>query len=412
MTTETRNIVRSVLFVVALALAGCGEKASQKQSPPKQQVQDAVRASLPPVLAFDSIELEPIPTGPETVKVNFKVTVTPKEDLYEVDREVEGTPRVTLLKVVQAAGTKVSFYGWVEARRTMDQWTLESPTVNVGQRQFGNPRGAFNAQSYATGSKEANAALKQQAANAAELERAKKVALEQRESERKAREEQQAREQVERQKREEQARIAQEEQRRKEMEQRKKNEEESQREDAAARQRIIQAFAPGTRYVGTIAWRDRVQRIVLVFTEQRDSLIRAEASNPEQPKVRQTFTGQLVFKPQERPLVPYPIVLSPVGKQEFPEKAFGEVWGFYKYNFGSLKLLLTDTDLDGEADIWSSYTIHLKREQRPLATPPADPRRRPDGILPLTPPGPPASPPAPSAPAKPPAPSAPAPRSP
>ena len=129
MTSQTHHIVRSVLFVVAFALAGCCELTSPYQAPPKQQVRDALRASLPPFLSLDSIELEPIPTGPEAVKVNFKATVTPKEDLYQVDREVEGTPRVTLLKVVQAAGTEVSLYGSVEAHRTMDLWTLGSPEI-------------------------------------------------------------------------------------------------------------------------------------------------------------------------------------------------------------------------------------------------------------------------------------------
>ena len=127
MTTQTHHILCSIFFAVAFALAGCGEKTTQ--APPKQQVQDLVRASLPPFLSLDSIELESIPTGPEAFKVNFKVTVTPKEDLYQVDREVEGTPPVTLLKVVQAAGTKVSLYGSVEAHRTMDLWTLGSPEI-------------------------------------------------------------------------------------------------------------------------------------------------------------------------------------------------------------------------------------------------------------------------------------------
>lgn len=409
MTTQTRNIVLSILFAVAFALAGCGEKTSQ--APPKQMVQDTVRASLPPFLSLDSIELEPIPTGPEAVKVNFKATVTPKEDLYQVDREVEGTPPVTLLKVVQAAGTEVSLYGSVEAERTMDQWTLESPQIEVGLRQFGAPRGAFPAQSYVTGSKEASEALRQQAANAAELERARKAALEQQERERKALEEQQAREQEARQKREEQARIALEAQRKKQEEERKKEEEERQKEAEASRQKLLLATVQGTRYIGTLTCGDQRQRLRLVFTEQKDFVIGAEASNPDAPKLKQTFTGELLFDPKpEKDGSVYPIVMSPVGEQNLPS----DVWIFY-WRGGSLKLRLTDTGLEGEAHMPYNaarhgfsmqydmdYTIRLQRETPP-ATPPAaepsgspsSPGRGPDGILRPPPAQPPESPEAP-----------------
>ncbi len=330
MTAQTYNIVHSILFVVALALAGCGEKTSQ--APPKQMVQDTVRASLPPFLSLDSIELEPISTGPESVKVNFKAIVTPKEDLCQIDREVEGTPKVTLLKVVQAAGTKASLYGSVEARRTMDQWTLESPEIKVGLKQFGAPRGAFHVQSYVTGSNEANAALRQQAANAAEIARARKAAQAQRELERKAREEQQAREEKAREAREEQARIALEAQQQKEMEQRKKEEEQRQKQRQAAYQKLILATAPKIRYIGTVAYEDRRRRLRLVFTEQKDLLtpnkkeflISAEVSNPDMPREKQIFTGNLVQHEIGKAVV-YPIVLRSVTK----EKATDNTWKFF-----------------------------------------------------------------------------------
>ncbi|MCX5647646.1 MAG: MAP7 domain-containing protein [Planctomycetota bacterium] len=393
MKPQTDHVLLSFFLVIAFALAGCGEKTSQ--APPKQMVQDTVRASLPPFLSLDSIELEPIPTGPEAVKVNFKATVTPKEDLYQVDREVEGTPPVTLLKVVQAAGTEVSLYGSVEASRTMDQWTLESPEIQVGLRQFGAPRGAFPAQSYVTGSKEANEALRQQAANAAEIERARKAAREQEELERIARQEQEERERIARQEqeareakarqeREEKERIALEELRRKEMEQRTKEEEERQKEEAAVRQKLILATVPGTRYIGTMVEGDEIQRIVLVFTEQKDFLIRAEANNPDKPKSKQTFTGTLVFNPQPEEGTKYHIVMSPISAGSAEDYTY-----FYTSKEGSLKLCLTDTGLEGYAQMsYHRYTIRLKREGTPLATPPAaDTRRGPDGIVrPLVPP--------------------------
>ena len=188
--SNTRSVFSAVLLA-ALAVTGCGTNTSQ--SPPKQMVEDTLRASLPPFLSFDSSELESISTGPETVKVNFKATVTPKEDLCQVDREVQGTPKVTLLKVVQATGTKASLYGSVEAHRTLDKWTLESPQIQTGLEQFGKPRGAFDAHSFASGTDEANAALRQQAENAQIQQRAKEAAEKQQELDRIAREERQVR---------------------------------------------------------------------------------------------------------------------------------------------------------------------------------------------------------------------------
>jgi hypothetical protein len=266
---------------------------------------------------------------------------------------VEGTPKVTLLKVIQTAGTKASLYGSVEANRTMDIWTLESPQIQVGLEQFGAPRGAFPAQSYIAGSSEANAALKEQAANAERQERARQAALEQREREQKAQQERETREQKERQEREEQARIAMEEQQKKEDEQRQKEEE-------AARQKLILATVPGTRYIGTISERDKRQRLRLVFTEQQGVLIRAEASNPDIPTEKQSFTGELVSNPQPEKgsSVAYPIVMSPVETKTY----FGgdNTLAFY-YHPVSLKLRLTDTGLEGEAHYLNDYTIRLQR---------------------------------------------------
>ncbi|MGA2138576.1 MAG: cell envelope integrity protein TolA [Verrucomicrobiia bacterium] len=346
------RIVSSVLLVVAFALTGCGK--STPKSPPKQQVRDAVAAVLPPFLSLDSIELEPISTGPESVKVNFKAIVAPKEDLYQVDREVPGTPKVTLLKAVQAAGTKASLYGSLEARRMMDKWTLELTEIPVGLEQFGKPRGAFSAQSYVTGTDEANTALRQQAVNAELQEQAKKAALQRQERERIAREEQL-----------EQTRMAAEEQRKKEAEQRKAEEE-------AVRQKLMLATVPGATYIGTISREKELQRIRLVFTEQKGFLVRAEVSNPDNSKQKQTFTGELVSnpKPERNRSVAYPIVMSPVG--EGTSKGSGQ-YGFdtsfdYFYRVVSvpLKLRLTDTGLEGESDTtvlgWGLFTLRLQRQ--------------------------------------------------
>lgn len=357
-----------MLFTSMMSLNSCKWK---NQSPTKKMVQDALLANLPQYLSLNSIEIESIPTGTESFKVNFKAIVTPKEDLYMMDREVQGTPKIILLKVTQTIGTKSSLYGFLEASRTMDVWTLGLPQIDIGLQQFGTPRGTFPPHSYITGSDEAKTALKKQAENAVEEERERKAAMERQELElksqqerealeRKKRQEQEALEQKEREERDEQARIAAAEKRKIEEEQQRKEEEE-------ARQKLINATAEGTRYIGTISRGDKLQRLRLIFTEQKDFLIRAEASNPDRRGVKQTFIGKLVFdpKPEEgKPNVAYPIVLSPIGEQKFKDADYNEVWNFYR-DLGYLKLYLTDIGLEGEACIGTfghdDYVIQLQR---------------------------------------------------
>lgn len=274
MISHTNRIVYSILAVVAFGLLGCSK--STVQSPPKQDVQNAVAVALPPFLSLDSIELEPISTGPESVKVNFKAIAAPKEALFQLDREVEGTPKVTLLKMVQAAGTKLTIYGCVKASLTMDKWTLESPQIQNGLNQFGTTRGTFDAQSYVTGSSEAKAALKQQTTNAELQQQAKKAAFEQEESERIAREAQL-----------EQARQVAEGKHLKDEEQRKKEEE-------SVRQKVLLATVPGKRYVGTLSTAQSSQRLSLTFTEQNGFLIRAQLSNPDISVESRVFTGEIL----------------------------------------------------------------------------------------------------------------------
>lgn len=125
------------------------------------------------------------------------------------------------------------------------------------------------------------------------------------------------------------------------------------------------ATAPGTRYTGTVSQNDRFQHIRWVFTEQNNLLIRAEANNPDRPKTRQVFAGQLVLnpKPEEGSTFgAYSIVMSPVGRGENDPNenpSFGE---FYDRDNGSLKLRLTEKGLEGEALISGDhYTLHLQQ---------------------------------------------------
>ncbi len=373
----------SILFLAVFAMAGCGKNS--RQSPPKQQVEDAISSILPAFLSLGSVELEPLSAGrPETVKVNFKAIVIPKEDLCQLDREVEGTPKVTLLKVVQAAGTKVAIYGYVDARRTMDLWTLDTPKIQVGLQQFGLPRGSFNAQAYVTGTKEAAAALSEQAANTEAQRRAEKAAQERRDQEQKALEERQAREEKAkqereareekaRQEREEKAKIALEEQRQKVAEQQRKDEEQKQKEEEALRQKIMLATVPGTRYIGTIAGGDKRQRLRLVFTEQKGFLVRAEASNPDNRACKRVFTGELIFnaKPEGDSQVAYPIKISPAenGISGWTQYDCDRIYES-AYNY-SIMLFQTDGGLEGHA---GPFTIRLQRDSGtgPYAPQPPD----------------------------------------
>jgi hypothetical protein len=372
MRTRTPYLAISLIIVVGLPLTGCG--GATKKLPPNQMVQDVVSASLPPFLTLDAIESEAIPLGPEDVKVNFKATVTPKEDLCAVDREVEGTPKVTLLKVVQPAGTKSSLYGSVEGRRIVDRWTFSPPRLQVGFEQFGKPRGAFGAQSYISGSEAANAALKDQAANAERIERDRKAALLKQELERKAQEEEQARQEKARQDqlardekarqdRAEQARIELEKQKAILAEQQRKEEEQRQKAEEAARQKLLLATAPGIRYLGSMTSGDKSQHVRIVFTEQKGFLIRAEVTNPDNSKEKRTFTGQLHFpsQPGDTAAIDYPITMNGLP---------GGTWCSYAVvlvDMGylpSLKLRLTDKGLEGEAITASqASTIRLQRER-------------------------------------------------
>jgi len=486
METQTRHItfLLALVIAVALVLAGCGRKQEPPEppkpqvvdtdkNPPKQPVEDAVRAALPAFLSLDSIELERIPNGPEAVKVNFKAIVTPKEDLCQEDRksEMAGTPTVTLLKVVQTAGAKASLYGSVVAHRAMDQWTLETVQIQVGLEQFGKPQGAFPPQSYITGSAEANKALEEQAENAGllktqmealvtdtvrailpaflsldniELETTptgadaykvnftavvvpkKDLCLVDRVSEvqgtsnvtllkivqaagtkasisgsvvarwttdrwtveskeiqgltqfgaplgtfppqsyvtgsaeaNKALEEQAARKKAADDKKalEEKARLEQEEQARIQAEIAATAAKEAEK---VAHDKLIKATAKGTRYTGTIEYRDQIQNIDLEFTEQDDPLIHVVVSNHDNAKQQQTFTGKLVFNPQPEKAgaVAYHIKLSPVGESKGGFAGFDYFYGME----GSLNLRLTDAGLEGEAHMTFDFPISLKRK--------------------------------------------------
>ena len=345
------------------------DKPLSVPSPPAHAVQNAVATKLPAFLTLRNVEVETIPIDRESVKVNFKATVVPKEDLYRVDREVPGTPPVKLLQVLQSAGTELSVYGSLEAHHILDDWTLDPPQFEVGFAQFGKPRGAFDAQSYVTGSDEANAVLAQQAANTAEQERITKALEDRRKAEQKVWEEQQARVDAARQAREERDRLALEQQRQIALEQRNKEDEQRQEEEAATRQKLILATLPGTAYIGTISFEDQRQSIRVTFTQQDGFLVRAELNNPDNRKERQIFAGELIFnaKPEEQSGAIYPIKMTSIQQGKDWSR-----WILDRVYCGppvSLKLGLSDAGMEGEVDVgypWAGVvSIRLQREDKP-----------------------------------------------
>ena len=357
----------AVVVIGAFVLTGCGKSAHP--TPPKQQVQAAVAGSLPAFLSLTSLELEPIATGPESVKVNFKAGVAVNEDLYQVERAVTVTSKVTLLKLVQAEGTKRNLYGFVTVHRLMDLWTLEAPQLQADPHPFGKPREAFKARAYVAGTAEANAALA-----AADQERqAQKAALEREEREssalaereeraQKVRAELQALEDQARRARLEQARLTFEEQGRKEAEQHKQAEAQRQQEAAATRQKLVLATVPGARYLGTkTGYNASVQRIRLVFTEQKDALLRAEVINPDDPNEKRMFTGELRFnaKPEKDGAVAYAIVMDGLRiHKSNPNRN-----SIFDRSL-ALKLQLTADGLEGIADagLGETFPIRLQPE--------------------------------------------------
>lgn len=362
----------AVVVIGAFVLTGCGKSAHP--TPPKQQVQAAVTGSLPAFLSLASLELEPIATGPESVKVNFKAGVTVNEDLYQVERSVAGTSKVTLLKLVQVEGTRRNLYGYVAAHRLMDQWTLDVPQLQADPHPFGKPREAYKARTYIMGTAEANAALaaadqerQDQKAALEQLERESAAQAERDERERKAHAELQAHAEQARKERLEQARLAFEAQGRKEAEQRQQAEARRQQDAVAMRQKLVLATVPGARYLGTkTGYNASVQRIRLVFTEQKDALLRAEVINPDDPNEKRMFTGELRFnaKPEKDGTVAYAIVMDGLRiHKSNPNRN-----SIFDRSL-SLKLQLTADGLAGVADAGLGETFPVRFQHEGAAAP-------------------------------------------
>ncbi|MCX7006814.1 MAG: hypothetical protein NTY53_06135 [Kiritimatiellaeota bacterium] len=353
------RLALALACVTAGMVSGCGRGA--REAPPAQQVQDAVANSLPAHFTLLKLDLEPIATGPENAKFNFKATVELAEDLFAVEREVDGPTRVTLLKQTQPGGTKLLLYGHLVAHRLIDQWTLEPPQFQKDFRSLGKPRSVFGKHAYPAGSPEANEALRKQAAETEQLQQLQQSVAEQQERTQKARAENQAREEQERKARLEKARLAFEEQNRKVNEHHQQTEAQWAQADAAARQQLLAATAPGTRYLGPrIGVNASTQRLALVFLEQQGTRLRAEASNPDGQTEKRTISGDLRFnaQPASNGAVAYTIVMHGLPSNKVnPERN-----SIYERTI-DLKLHLLGQGLDGVADagFGDVFPLHLQR---------------------------------------------------
>lgn len=322
-----RTGLRFVVPGLVLSLGSCSPR--NDKAPPSEQVRDALSAVLPPFLAVAGVETEAIPLGPDLAKVNVKVNVSPKETLYVPDRRIPGDPSLLLIKPVQTGGGKVTLYGSVQAQRALDRWTLAEPVFSDGFEQLGRPRNAFGAECFVSNTPEAAAAIKALNDHTDELERQMRA----------------------RQEKERQARQAEAERR--------------QRERQASLDKLTRAAAPGTHYLGTLTEPSGgvSQRLRLTFTERQGTLLRAEATDPDQPADHRLLAGELVLAAEHDDVSAtdgnYPIQLSATtGRQE---AAKGR-WNFYTGQ-GPLRLRPNDQGgLEGEAVIFQPYVVRLQRE--------------------------------------------------
>ncbi len=354
-----RHILLCSLLTSPVLLSGCGR--DPRVAPPVSQVQDAIAAALPAHLTLLTLEQEPIPTSREDVKINFKATLEAAEELYTVERVAEGLAPVTLLRLTQPGGAQLTLYGQLPAHRLMDQWTLDAPQFQQDVRAWGQPHGAFGARAYPAGSAAAAAALRKLAADAEQMQQLQQTVTEQQERARQEDAERQARAEQERKQRLAQARRAFEEQHRQATAQQQQTTTQREQAVAEARQKWLAATAPGTRYLGTrLGKNNSTQRLALVFLEPKDARLRAEASNPDDPREQRLFTGELRFHalPEKNGAPAYPIVLHGQPSNKVPP----EPNSIYERAV-DLKLRLTAQGLDGLADagLGVQFLIHLQR---------------------------------------------------
>lgn len=119
---------------------------------------------------------------------------------------------------------------------------------------------------------------------------------------------------------------------------------------------VLSAIKPGSVFRGVLIYSDgQTQETILTFTDQTDVMVKADAYNPANSRIKQSFAGSVSAEFSENPNF-YPITISPVGLQ-----FIGEAWDFYNLP-GVVKLRPTAKGLEGTSQFSSSiYTIKLEK---------------------------------------------------
>ncbi len=375
-----KSNVKLVVFVISVAMfQGCQSSSNSSQkNPPEADVENVVRAILPPFLTISEFKTqEPIKNPDSSLKINFKAVVTPTEDLYQIDREMQGDPRVVLLKAVQKIKTESALYGTLEATLCVDKWNFTTPQIQSGLEQFGKPKGAFPPNYYVSGSLEAKETLRQQQTNAQAKEQAKQAALAKQEQERKEHQIQLAEEEKDRQTREEERQAAAEKQREILAAQHRKEEAERKEAQAAERQKLLTATMQGSHYSGTVRTSDNdFMPITIVFGEQseEESIVHAQIFRTDNHKWWRNFVGELHFEPDSD----YPIILVPADadeEREMRNRTSGincnalEAVYVSQWNSGNaMRLRMSDDNMEGVVEIPGGIlgvphpmSVHLKK---------------------------------------------------
>jgi len=268
-------------LVIVLTVAAFSFGCKKNNQPPKDFVHNTVAVALPSFLSVKEIESESIPIGMGAFKTNFKATLAPKENLYEIEKEIPGDPIVVLLRTTQTTEASTLVYGHLVVNKLVDMWAVKTFEIETGLQQFGKPRGAFGPECVVSGTEEASKALRRQTDNAKrEKEEKERLAAAEIERNRILKEEQKALERI----------VAAERQRK--LEEQKKAE-------SSEHQRILRATFAGACYKGTVTRREDVEHICLTFVEQDDFMVKAEVVSLSDKSRKAAFAGKLSFKAVE-----------------------------------------------------------------------------------------------------------------
>ncbi|HQK63746.1 MAG TPA: hypothetical protein PLF16_01195 [Candidatus Staskawiczbacteria bacterium] len=345
--------------IVIASLCGCGSKTNVF---PVQVMKDAIKAETPAFIQLSDVQVEPV-IGPDGKgKVNFKVEFAAKEDLYKVDRKVEGDPPFTLLKLVRRSGDKAVGYGVADVSRIVDLWKVESVTMQSGSPEFGFPLGTFGPDHYAADSKEAKEALKLQADNARAAEQKKKDALAEQERQAEEAKAKIAKLQEEEAQRQKQERLRQEQRRLEQEKERQLAQERHQQELQEQRQKLLQATSPGAKYSGTISNNQGQQESILMQVKSRnDSSIQVVFSSPN-GRAKRIFEGEIVFEPKaEIRLKSTDDVSPPPNAPRRFERGSSGYFYFGKTYAANIRFTLTLTDEGTIEGTGNLYKVSLSK---------------------------------------------------